>query len=209
VAGRTAGPKDYNCSLAARKGIPVYRRRSGGGAVVLGPGVLAIALIHPGWPTPRPPTRHGAEIIARAVRRLGLDAWVENEGDIAARAPDGEAYKVGGSAAYTTRRAAVYHATLIVDEPTRDMYTLTPPRTDKLEKGLATPVKYRPASLQEHWRVDRRSVIRALAEVLEEEGYGLEWALRLPARCPGLLERAARLAASRYGDPAWRPCLAP
>jgi len=208
VVGRTSRPPDYDCRAARLAGVPVYRRRSGGGAVVLGPGVLAVAVVLPGWPARRPPTRLGASLLAGALRGLGLDVWIENEGDIVVGDPRGGSWKVGGSAAYTLQGTPVYHATIIVDEPVDKMYTLTPPRLDRVAEGRVTPVKYRPMSLARLAGVSRKRLVQALREGLSREGVPIYWAYRY-AREKGLLEGAVGVARERMGDPAWRPCLAP
>jgi lipoate-protein ligase A len=110
-AGTPAG--DVDLALSAATDVPVYRRRGGGGAVVLSPGVLVITAAYDAtrkafasqWIMPV------AEAIARAVGSLGLqDVRVRGLGDVAL----GER-KILGSSLYANRQVALYQGSLLVD----------------------------------------------------------------------------------------------
>ena len=110
-AGTPAG--DVDLALCAATDVPVYRRRGGGGAVVLSPGTLVITAAYDAtkkafasqWIMPI------AEAIARAVTSLGVEgAVVRGLGDVAL----GER-KILGSSLYASRHVALYQGSLLVD----------------------------------------------------------------------------------------------
>jgi len=162
VAGAGSRPGlDFSCGAARARGLPVYSRRSGGGAVVHGPGVLAVTLVSPtqGRAYPGEVYSRGTHLLVEALRLLGFEAEVRNEGDLVVGG-----WKVGGSAAVITWNAYLYHAVLTVDEPLRGVHDLTPPRYDLVEARGLDPVKYRPAPLVEAaGPVSRRRVVDAIA----------------------------------------------
>ncbi len=167
IAGRLSREGlDYDCKAARRHGVPVYRRMTGGGAVVHEPGILVLSLLIPRPLPPREIMKTGTSIILEALERLGIPARVENEGDVVV-----DGYKVAGSAAHTSRDRSLYHATLIVEEPALPINELTPPRHDRIEKGEVTPAKYRPRPLTGLKHVTRSQVIHALTSVLQGRSY--------------------------------------
>jgi lipoate-protein ligase A len=113
VLGAGTPERDVDLALCAAAGVPVYRRKGGGGAVVLSPGCLIITACYDGsrkafatqWVLPI------AEAIARALRSVGLeDAQVRGLGDVAV----GDR-KVLGSSLYANRQVALYQGSLLVN----------------------------------------------------------------------------------------------
>jgi lipoate-protein ligase A len=112
VLGAGTPEGDVDLALCGATGVPVYRRKGGGGAVVLSPGNLIITACYDGsrrtfatqWIMPI------AEAIVRALHRVGLpDARVRGLGDVAI----GER-KILGSSLYANRRVALYQGSLLV-----------------------------------------------------------------------------------------------
>jgi len=110
-AGTPAG--DVDLALCAATDVPVYRRRGGGGAVVLTPGCLVITACYDAtrrtfatqWIEPV------AVAIVRAMVSLGVrDAVVRGLGDVAL----GER-KIVGSSLYANRKVALYQGSLLVE----------------------------------------------------------------------------------------------
>lgn len=110
-AGTPAG--DVDLALCAATEVPVYRRKGGGGAVILSPGNLIITCAYPAsakrfasqWIVPI------AEGIVRGLTRAGVQgAWVRGLGDVAI----GEK-KIVGSSLYANRDLALYQGSLLVD----------------------------------------------------------------------------------------------
>lgn len=113
VLGAGTPATDVDLALCAASDVPVYRRRGGGGAVVLSPGCLIITAAYDGsrkpfatqWIDPI------AQAIARALHGLGLeDAVVRGLGDVALGQK-----KILGSSLYANREMALYQGSLLVD----------------------------------------------------------------------------------------------
>ncbi len=113
VLGAGTPERDIDLALCAATDVPVYRRKGGGGAVILSPGCLIITACYDGsrrafatqWIGPI------AEAIVAAVQSLGVEgAWVRGLGDVAI----GER-KILGSSLYANRKVALYQGSLLVD----------------------------------------------------------------------------------------------
>lgn len=113
-------------------GIEIARRPTGGGAVVMGPGVLAfdLAMACSGGDAMALAGRAG-EALLRALRAAGLAAVRATPGSI-----EVGALKVSGSAGRIGRRAALYQGTLILDLSGAAPLSLLRRRT---EAGRPTP----------------------------------------------------------------------
>jgi lipoate-protein ligase A len=113
VLGAGTPADDIDLALCAATDVPVYRRRGGGGAVLLGPGNLIITAAYDA--TQKPFASQWimpiAEAIVRAVTSLGVvGAHVRGLGDVAI----GER-KILGSSLYASRKVALYQGSLLVD----------------------------------------------------------------------------------------------
>ena len=123
---------ELDVATCLAEGVQVARRVTGGGAVVMGPGVLAFDLVMPlsrGEAFALP--RRAGEALAGALRGLGLEAVLATPGSIEI---DGR--KVSGSAGRLGRRAALHQATLILDLAEAAPLALLRRRT---EAGRPTP----------------------------------------------------------------------
>jgi lipoate-protein ligase A len=114
VLGRNNLPGDHiNLEACDRDGIPVLRRCSGGGAVVVGPGclnyALAISLVsRPGIADVAASFRI---ILGRIVKAIDVPGVaLEGDGDLAIGGR-----KVSGTAQRRGRRALLHHGTLLYD----------------------------------------------------------------------------------------------
>lgn len=113
VLGAGTPEGDVDLALCAATDVPVYRRRGGGGAVVLSPGNLVITCAYPAsakrfasqWIMPI------AEGVVTALQRVGVKGvWVRGLGDVAI----GER-KILGSSLYANRELALFQGSLLVD----------------------------------------------------------------------------------------------
>lgn len=124
---------------AARDGVPVYRRRGGGGAVYLDPGCVCVA-----W---RIPKRAGYGIhdyfgagngvVARALRdAFGIEAVPRGISDLAVDTPSGPR-KILGSSLHLPREHGLYLASILVRTPidTLDRYLKHPSREPDYRAG--------------------------------------------------------------------------
>lgn len=193
---------DYSCSAARKYGVPVYRRFTGGGAVLHDEGVLSITVIGERRGSLREVYRAGTSLIVAVVEGLGGWARVANEADIVVGG-----CKVSGGAAHLARDRYLYHATLIVDSPLEGVRELTPPRTDRIASGSVDPVKYKPCPLSGSLPgITVEDVVDVMGEVAEAMGRRLAPLIQAAPECglsSGLLmEYVDR----RLRDPHWTPC---
>lgn len=135
VLGAGTPLADVRLDRCAAAGVPVYRRRGGGGAVVLSPGCLIVTACYDArrkrFATQWIPSI--AEAIARALRSLGLgEAAACGLGDVAL----GQR-KVLGSSLYANREVALYQGSLLVDPDLSlmDRYLPHPSREPDYRQG--------------------------------------------------------------------------
>lgn len=128
VLGAGTPERDVDLALCIATGVPVYRRKGGGGAVVLSPGDLIITASYDGsrrafatqWIQPV------AEAIVAALQSLGVqDARVRGLGDVAI----GDR-KILGSSLYANKKVALYQGSLLVD-PDLDLFLRYLPHPSK------------------------------------------------------------------------------
>ncbi len=171
IVGRsTRLEEEVDCRSARILGVPVYRRRSGGGAVYHDRGNLNISLVLPGRYYPESLYEAGTSVVRRILSLLGIDSHVENEADIVVKG-----WKVSGGAALITRRASLYHATLLVEADTSMLHAVIRPRLDLVRTGRVTPAKYRPANLSSiSPNIGLQDVLHAVSELALSEGWPLE-----------------------------------
>jgi lipoate-protein ligase A len=104
---------DVNRTECEADGVPVLRRASGGGTVLLGPGCLGFSLIlrtdrEPGLHLIQPATRYVMNRTRNAIRDLVPDAAVEGVSDLAVGGR-----KFSGSAQQRKRMHFLHHGTLL------------------------------------------------------------------------------------------------
>ena len=190
VAGRSSREGlDYSCEWARALGVPVVRRRSGGGAVFHDEGNINIAIILPGRRSPGELYSLLHRALGLALTLLGVEHWAENGSDLIARG----GFKVSGAAALLAREGSLAHATLLVESMDPLIPLLTPPRLDLVQRGAVTPAKYRPRSLRSlNPSAGLGRTLGALVEALMHLG------AQPPSRTPsGALARAAALLGER------------
>jgi lipoate---protein ligase len=185
---------EVDAEACRARGVRVWRRFTGGGAVYLDPGVVCAALAvpagHPdaalGVPEMYAPFLEG---MARACRSLGADATADE------RTVRVGGRKVTGIAAHRGRIATLVHGTLLVDAELDALRAcLAGPRGGDLA-GAPKPAMSRPDSVANvGGTVDDAQ--RAIAEALAP---GVE-----PVPVDGeRLSAAARLVAERYASSEW------
>jgi lipoate---protein ligase len=98
-------------------GVPIVRRSSGGGTVVVGPGTLNVTLVLPESMAPglwavETAQRYVLERIAEAIRGLGRPVSIEGRGDLTLGGR-----KCGGSAQRRLKSWFMVHCSILVDFP--------------------------------------------------------------------------------------------
>ena len=181
---------EVDAAACSARGVRVWRRFTGGGAVFLDPGTVCVGLAlsgdHPhaalGVPQLYDPLLEGVE---RALRAAGMDA-VRDERTVRV---DGS--KVTGIAAHRSRAATLVHGTVLADcDLTALRACLAGPRGGDLA-GLPRPAPSRPDQVA-------NVGVNGLEERLVE-AFGAE----PDALTSEELGRARDLEEARYSDPAW------
>jgi lipoate-protein ligase A len=104
---------DVDAAACEPDGVPVLRRASGGGTVVVGPGCLCLAVVlrtdrEPGLDLIGPSARWVMGRVLNALRPVVPDATIEGISDLAVNGR-----KFSGSAQQRKRRHFLHHATLL------------------------------------------------------------------------------------------------
>lgn len=111
---------ELNMQALAERGVPVYRRQSGGGAVILAPTMLCFGFIAPGeWPEVAG-IRESFHILTAPVRQVlqrlcGQEPEMAGISDITLLDRAGVRRKICGCAQMRKRKGVLVHGTLLVD----------------------------------------------------------------------------------------------
>jgi len=131
VIGRHQDPERELIAAHARAdGVPIHRRVAGGGAVVLAPGMVVVAIRLAN-------TRFGTTVHFEAVNRvlapalaevIGVTPVVRGLGDLALIGADGVIRKILGASLRQTSRLVVYLGAILVGDaaPLMDRYLAQP-----------------------------------------------------------------------------------
>ena len=138
IVGRNQNPAaEVDWTEARRLDVPVFRRRSGGGAVYHDLGTVNFSFILPaGFPV--------AEALGRMVGILGLPAAVTERNDVLA---DGR--KVAGTAQYLSGARRLFHGCLLYDTDLARLARVLRPHPGKLRRHGVASVRARVANLRD------------------------------------------------------------
>ncbi len=199
--------RELNLARLAAAGIPVLRRASGGGAVLLGPGVLCFGAIAPPAALGADAGIHGAfrvllEPVLDVLAGLGLTARIAGVSDLAATAPGepaGRLFKVAGCAQLRKRGGILVHGSLLVTA-----------RIEEFTEYLNPPSEIPEYRAQRSHRDFCRTVAEllgatptpeVLATELERQAKRRDWQwLTPPDKIP---PEAEALLAEKYARPEW------
>lgn len=197
------GDSPSSAPPASSGNVPVLRRHSGGGAVVIGPGVIAYSGFYlmrdlPGAETIRGAMAAALRPVRAALARLNVAARPAGLSDLAVIAPDGSLRKLAGHAQARKRVSLVVHGTLLADPDWRLIETLL--RFPSRPAGYRTGRDHR-AFLISLKELGAPCTLAAFAEALAEE-LGPRWRREQQPRAHEAA-RAGELLAEKYSRKEW------
>jgi lipoate-protein ligase A len=181
--------EDVNAAACQADGVPVLRRSSGGGTVVLGPGALNAAVVlpiqsAPGLTAVDVAQRYVLERIAFRLRAMGRPVAVLGSGDLTL-----QHRKFAGSAQRRLRHHFLVHASILYQFPLDriSQYTHLPRRQPAYREGRAHK------DFLINIDLDRTALVAALRDAWRAEGPPPAW----PEA------RVRDLVATKFADPSW------
>ena len=184
-----------NRAACAADGVPILRRASGGGTVLLGPGAICWSLVLPVGPPHGVPgdipavTASIMRALAAALTAAGVPAGVDGTSDLTVPGPAGDRVKIGGNAQRWLKSAMLHHGTLLCgfDLSLIPRYLSPPERQPDYREGREH------SAFVTNLPLPREAVVAAVRAAF---GAGEEF-----GDPPfGLMKE---LLAERYADPAW------
>lgn len=183
---------DVRADACRADGVPILRRSSGGGTVVIGPGTLNVAVIlpedaAPGLSAVREAQHYVLDRIAAAVRRAGRPVTVLGHGDLSL-----DDRKCAGSAQRRLKHWFMVHCSLLYDFP-----------IERVVRYLAMPARqpdYRRGRDHADFLVNLDLPRQTLVDLLRPGGDSRDG----PASTlDGPLSLLPSLLAEKYDNPAW------
>ncbi len=112
--------REANLDIARAENVPVLRRHSGGGAVVIGPGAINFSAFYrladlPGSETIRGAMYGALKPLIAFLESFGLRNQEAGLSDLAVLGADGTLRKIAGNSQARKRRSVVVHGTLLAD----------------------------------------------------------------------------------------------
>lgn len=191
VIGRHQDPT-LECRIDAVRddGVPIHRRVSGGGAVVLAPGMLVIALrLPPGRDLAADAwfARINAAVIPALRAAVGVTAVCRGHGDLALIDADGVARKILGTSLRQTSRGVYYLGVLLVADavPLMQRYLAPPSRQPDYRAGRGHRAFCTCLGVHGGTVTSVRAAVVAACERLGREGGAPPTARGLSASCSG------------------------
>ncbi|RUL88566.1 lipoate--protein ligase family protein [Tautonia sociabilis] len=185
--------EDVAVDACRRDGVPIARRASGGGTVLIGPGALNVSMIlpiasAPGLGAVDEAQRWVLGRIADRLRALGLPVEVLGSGDLTLGGR-----KFSGSAQRRLKRCFLVHASILYGLP-----------VDRIARYLGAPPRrqpeYRAGRAHDEFvtllPLSRDALLEAVRDAWLPPGC-------LPDAPPVPEGLVAELVASKYADPAW------
>jgi len=194
--------REVDLDAAQTRRVPVLRRHSGGGAVLIGPGVINYSAFYriaelPGAGTITGAMHAALQPLLSVLQSWGVQASLAGLSDVVVKRPDGLLRKIAGNAQARKRVALVVHGTLLA-------------RPDWEQMGQLLRFPSRPPA----YRLGRshRDFLTSLAQlnapcdltVLAKAMVKELGSVRIPSEPSAEeCERAQRLLDEKYGCPSW------
>lgn len=183
---------------AARHGIEVVRRITGGGAMFIEPGnTITYSLSAPeslvaGMSFEQSYAFMDAWVL-EALRTLGIEAWYQPLNDIASKAG-----KIAGAAQMRRGKAVLHHVTMAYDIDAGKMLQVLRIGREKLSDKATQSANKRVDPLRSQTGLSRAEVIARMVDTFRNTHGLSDGALR-----PDELARAEALALGKFATPAW------
>ena len=183
---------------AARHGIEVVRRITGGGAMFIEPGnTITYSLSAPdslvaGMSFEQSYAFMDAWVL-EALRTLGIEAWYQPLNDITSKGG-----KIAGAAQMRRGRAVLHHVTMAYDIDADKMLQVLRIGREKLSDKATQSANKRVDPLRSQTGLPRAEVIARMIETFRDTHGLLDDAVR-----PDELARAEVLAREKFASPAW------
>ncbi len=186
---------EVHLDACRRDGVPVFRRSSGGGTVLIGPGTLNVTVVLPdtagaGLSAVDAAQRHVLDRMARAIRQAGASVDVRGHGDLVL----GDR-KCGGSAQRRLRRWFLVHCSILYDFP-----------LDQVARYLALPARqpeYRRGRTHAEFLANLGLPRSRLVDALRPGPAPCPGHSAAPAEPAGPLRLLPALLADRFDNPPW------
>lgn len=196
--------RELDLDACRADGLPVLRRSSGGGCVLLSSGTLCFEMLAPpeaAGDLRQSYARLTAPVVA-ALARFGVEARLRGISDLAAPAPDaaaGPLYKLCGTAQMRKRGAVLVHGSILVDADPAGFgrWLRFPSETPEYRAGRGHGEFCRTVSQLAGRAVDASALAIALRAEAEADGWAWD-------DSPGAPDaEAERLIGEKYGRDAW------
>lgn len=194
---------EVDAEAAQRHGIEVVRRISGGGAMFIEPGnTITYSIVAPetlvGGLTFEQAYAFMDQWVIEALGGLGIEAWYQPLNDITSAGG-----KIAGAAQTRRRGAVLHHVTMAYDIDATKMLDVLRIGREKLSDKGTTSAGKRVDPLRSQTGLPRAAVIGHMVATFRDRHGGLVGdALRADE-----LERAQRLARTRFGTEDWTALL--
>ena len=194
---------EVDAEAAARHGIEVVRRISGGGAMFIEPGnTITYSIVAPLSLVEGLSFEQAYafmdEWVIEALAGLGIEAWYQPLNDIASKAG-----KIAGAAQTRRRGAVLHHVTMAYDIDAAKMLDVLRVGREKLSDKGTTSAAKRVDPLRSQTGLARAEVIAHMVETFRRRHGGL---VRGDLRADEL-QRADALARARFSTPEWTALL--
>ncbi|WP_207748980.1 biotin/lipoate A/B protein ligase family protein [Luteimonas sp. MC1895] len=194
---------EVDAAAAARHGIEVVRRISGGGAMFIEPGnTITYSIVAPvslvGGMSFEQAYAFMDEWVIEALAGLGIEAWYQPLNDITSKAG-----KIAGAAQTRRRGAVLHHVTMAYDIDAAKMLEVLRVGREKLSDKGTTSAAKRVDPLRSQTGLSRAAVIERMVDTFRQRHGGLVRDVLHPDE----LGRAEALATERFSTAGWTALL--